>query len=102
MPRNSPFVIALSYEEERILGEKSRKYTAPYCTVVRAKIILLAASGLENEQISQILDVPRRIVTKWRKRFCAERLDGLEDQPRCGRPRSFSPCERCGDQGSGL
>jgi transposase len=91
MPRKSPFLIALSESEERILGEGSRKYSAPYCTVVRAKIILLAASGLENKRISQLLDVPRRIVTKWRKRFYFERLDGLEDQPRCGRPRSFSP-----------
>ncbi len=91
MPRSSPFIIALSCAEEQILVERSRQYTASYCKVVRAKIVLLAASGMENEQISQLLDVPRQIVTKWRKRFYYERVDGLNDQPGRGRPRSFSP-----------
>lgn len=91
MPRNSPFVIALSCAEEQILIERSRQYTASYCKVVRAKIILLAASGMENEEISQRLDVPRQIVTKWRKRFYYGRVDSLDDQPGRGRPRSFSP-----------
>jgi transposase len=91
MPRTSPFIIALSCTEEQILVETSRQYTASYCKVVRAKIVLCAASGMENEQIAQRLDVPRRIVTKWRKRFYYQRLDGLEDQPGRGRPRSFSP-----------
>lgn len=102
MPCDSPFIIALSAEEERILVDTSTKYTAPYYKVVRAKILLMAASGMDNEHISQVLDVPRRIVTKWRKRFYYHRLDGLEDQPRCGRPRSFSPSEHCGNQGSRL
>ncbi len=91
MPRSSPIIIALSCAEEQILVERSRQYTASYCKVVRAKIVLLAASGMENEQISQLLDVPRQIVTKWRKRFYYERVDGLDDQPGRGRPRSFSP-----------
>lgn len=91
MPRSSPFIIALSCAEEQILVERSRQYTASYCKVVRAKIVLLAASGMKNEQISQLLDVPRQIVTKWRKRFYYERVDGLDDQPGRGRPRFFSP-----------
>jgi len=91
MPRNSPFIIALSRAEEQILIERSRQYTASYCKVVRAKIIILAASGMENEEISQRLDVPRQVVTKWRKRFYYERVEGLDDQPGRGRPRSFSP-----------
>lgn len=102
MSCNSPFVIALSSVEEQVLIEYSRKYTAPYYKVVRSKIILMAASGLDNEQISQLLDVPRRIVTKWRRRFYYGSLDGLEDQPRCGRPRSFSPSEHGGNQGARL
>ncbi len=102
MPRTSPFFIALSYTEEQILVERSRQYTAPYCQVVRARIILFAASGLDNEQIAQRLEIARPVVSKWRKRFYYERLDGLEDEPRCGRPRSFSPSEHCGDHSSGL
>jgi hypothetical protein len=91
MPRSSPFIIALSCTEEQVLVQRSRQYTASYCMVVRSKIILLAASGLKNEQIAQMLDVPRQIVSKWRKRFYYERVDGLDDQPGRGRPRSFPP-----------
>jgi transposase len=102
MPRTSPFVIALSSTEEHILVETSRRYSAPYYEVVRTKIVLSAASGTENEEIFERLDVPRPIVSKWRKRFFFERLDGLEDLPRCGRTGSFSPSEHCRNQSSRL
>jgi transposase len=91
MPRHSPFAVVLTEEEERRLQEVARKYTSPYCEVARAKVILLAAEGIENKQIGLRLDVPRQIVSKWRKRFCLERLAGLESRPRRGRPRTFSP-----------
>jgi len=69
----------------------SRKYTSSYFKVVRAKVILLAAQGLRNDQIADRLSLPRQIVSKWRKRFFQERLPGLEDLPRAGRPPVFSP-----------
>jgi len=59
--------------------------------VVRAKAILLAAKGLRNDQIAERISIPRQIVSKWRKRFFEERLDGLENLPRPGRPPVFSP-----------
>jgi transposase len=102
MSCKSPFVIALSCAEEQTLVENTAKYTISHYKVVRSEIILLAASGFDNEHISQVLDVPRRIVTKWRKRFYLEGLEGLEDRPRCGRPRRFSPSEHCRNQSSGL
>jgi transposase len=91
MPRHSPYAVKLTDEEQRSLQEVTRKYTSPYCEVVRAKVVLLAAEGLENTEIAQRLDLPRQIVSKWRKRFCGERLAGLESRPRRGRPGSFSP-----------
>lgn len=91
MPRTSPYPIVLAPDEQRHLESVSRKYTSSYCGVVRAKVILLASQGLENESIGQRLDLPRQIVSKWRKRFFEKRLAGLEDQPRRGRPREFSP-----------
>jgi transposase len=78
-------------EEQRQLQEVARKYTSPYCDVARAKTILMAAQGMENKEIGLRLDLPRQIVSKWRKRFCAQRLAGLESLPRRGRPRTFSP-----------
>lgn len=91
MPRNSPYSIVLSGEERDKLEAIARKYTSPYCDVIRAKVVLLAAEGFENKEIGEHLDLPRQIVCKWRKRFFDERLAGLEEQPRRGRPRDFSP-----------
>ena len=91
MPRYSPFAVTLTEEEGRRLQEMARKYTSPYCDVARAKVILMAAEGLANKDIGLRLDLPRQIVSKWRKRFCLERLAGLESRPRRGRPRTFSP-----------
>ena len=91
MPRKSPYAIKLAEEERQGLCKLVRKYTAPYFEVVRAKAILLAAEGLENKQIGERLDLPRQIVSKWRKRFFYERMAGLQDRPRSGRPRAFSP-----------
>jgi len=91
MPRKSPFNIELTREEREKLEATAQKYTLPYSDVIRAKIILLAAEGLENKQISKRLDLPRQIVSKWRKRFFEERLAGLDERPRHGRPSVFSP-----------
>ena len=91
MPRNSPYVISLTDVERRNLEAIARKYMSPYADVMRAKIILLAARGLQNKEIGQRLDVPRQIVSKWRKRFFEQRLAGLQEMSRCGRPRSFPP-----------
>lgn len=82
MPRTSPYVIQLSPEERQQLDAISRKYTAPYMVVMRAKIVLLAADGWRNDRIAARLDMPRQIVGKWRKRFFESRFDGLLDLPR--------------------
>jgi transposase len=91
MPRESPSQIKLTAEERRILQERARKYTLPYRDVVRARMILLAAQGLENKAIAKELHLPRPKVSKWRQRFFYRRLAGLEDEPRRGRPSAFSP-----------
>ena len=90
MPRRSPFKITLSAEERRILAERARKYTLPYFNVMRAKMILRAAEGLGNDEIAARLDVGRDVVSQWR-RFFEQRLPGLEELQRSGRPRVFSP-----------
>jgi len=91
MPRSSPFEIVLTAEEREALEAMARKYTSPYRDVVRAKVVLLAAEGLQNIEIARRLDLPRQIVSKWRKRFFEERLEGLQERPRRGRPPTFSP-----------
>ena len=94
MPRESPYRIRLSRDERRILETRSRRYTLPYREVIRARIVLLAAQGLENSVIGERLDLPRPVVSKWRKRFFEEGLAGLEERPRRGRPLRFPPQPR--------
>lgn len=91
MLRHSPYTILLSNEELDYLEAASAQYTSPYFEVIRAKIVLYAALGMENQEIADRLDLPRQIVSKWRKRFYDRRLEGLLDDPRTGRPPAFSP-----------
>jgi transposase len=94
VPRRSPFTITLTKEEAEILRRRARKYTLPYFQVVRAKMILLASDGLQNDEIAEELNTPREVVSLWRKRFFHERLPGLEERARPGRPRVFPPRRR--------
>jgi transposase len=91
MSRKSPYRVLLSADEKKQLQDTARKYTSPYCDVMRAKIILLASEGFSNKQIGERLDLPRQIVSKWRKRFFDQRLAGLQEKPRRGRPGAFPP-----------
>ena len=91
MPRKSPYDVVLGQDERIALQAITRKYTSPYCDVMRAKVILLAAEGLSNKQIGEQLQLPRQIVSKWRKRFFEQRLAGLQERPRRGRPALFPP-----------
>ena len=59
--------------------------------MTRAKIVLLAAHGLSNDQIAARLDMPRQIVSKWRKRFYENGFPGHYELPRGGAPTRFSP-----------
>ncbi|MGH9364938.1 MAG: helix-turn-helix domain-containing protein [Thermoanaerobaculia bacterium] len=94
MPRKSPFTVRLTDEERSLLESVIRKYTSSYRDVIRSKIVLYAAEGLDNDEIAARLDTSRQIVSKWRKRFVRKRLTGLEEQPRHGRPARFSPQRR--------
>jgi transposase len=82
-------LIELSEADRAVLEARSRTYTAPFAEVVRARIVLLAAEGESNTTIAARLDVHVGVVSRWRKRFCGSGLDGLDDRPRSGRPRSF-------------
>ncbi len=91
VPQKSPYKIILAKHERQELARRANKYTLPYCKVLRAKMILLAHQGLSNNEIADRLSTRREIVSLWRKRFFEERLDGLEDRQRPGRPRVFPP-----------
>ena len=102
MPRSSPYAITLSSAEEAELRRRAAKYTLPYFQVQRARMILYAADGVTNDEIAERLDTRREVVSLWRKRFFADRLAGLEEHARTGRPRIFSPRPRRSSEGLGL
>ena len=68
--------------------------TAPYRQVQRARLLLGAAAGKTNQAISQETGLGWRSVGMWRRRFIDERLAGLEDRPRPGKPRSYTDADR--------
>jgi hypothetical protein len=58
MPRTSPYHIELTGDERNRLEVTARRYSSPHRDVARAKIVLLAAEGLPNDEIAARLDTP--------------------------------------------
>ena len=102
MSRRSPYAIELTPEERTELERRSRRQTATRREVFRARIVVLAANGLRNDEIAERLGTVRTTVSRWRKRFFEDRAAGLHDRPRSGRPRTFSPSGGRRDQGPRL
>jgi transposase len=77
--------------EERELRRRAGQDTRSYREMIRARLVLLAAEGLTDVEIAARLDCTDRMVAKWRCRFAAEGLAGLDERPRPRWPRSFPP-----------
>ncbi|MGO9148423.1 MAG: hypothetical protein ACLQFX_01875 [Acidimicrobiales bacterium] len=52
MPRKSPYVLKLTTAQRGELEARARRYTLPYRDVMRAKVVLMAADGLDNDEIA--------------------------------------------------
>lgn len=89
MGRPSPFAVSLNDEDRRELKRRVRCGRAEHRTVVRARIVLLAADGATNVEIARRLDIAVNTASKWRKRFATHGIDGLSDLERSGRPKTF-------------
>ncbi len=84
--RKAP-VIVLTPEDRDYLGKCAKGRRTQARLVMRAKIILLAADGMENQQIAERLDTSRQTVGLWRQRYEEKGREGIEkDAPRGGRP----------------
>jgi transposase len=90
MPSFPVVSIELSEVEREQLESWSRRGTTAQALAQRSRIVLLVADGLRIGEIATRLDVHRNTVAKWRRRFAAERLDGLVDEPRPGQPRTIT------------
>lgn len=79
--------IALSDEELAQLTSWARGRSTPHRVVLRARIVLRAAEGVQNKQIAEELGTEPNTCALWRRRFLAARLPGLmSDAPRAGGP----------------
>jgi transposase len=81
--------VKLNADERDFLERRVRRRKVAQGDAVRAEIILRAAEGMNNSEIAHTLGVTRQTVRTWRKRFTKHRLDGLDDEPRCGAPRKI-------------
>ena len=82
--------IGLTDDERAELRRWTRRKKTAQALATRARIVLAAADGLNNAEICARLGVSRPTVQTWRRRFAERRLEGLDDEPRSGRPRSIS------------
>src|SRR3954469_22843682 len=90
MPSFPVVSVGLSEAEREQLESWSRRLRTSRALAERSRIVLLAADGLRTGEIADRLSVHRNTVAKWRRRFEAERLDGLVDEPRPGQPRTIT------------
>src|SRR3954463_6228815 len=90
MPSSVLSPVALSAAERAQLESWTRRRTSAQALALRSRIVLLAADGRNNIAIARELGIHRNVAGKWRSRFLQDRLDGLVDEPRPGRPRTIT------------
>jgi putative transposase len=99
-----PVAIVLTDHERQELELLVRRHTTPQQLALRARIVLAAADGANNCQITRQLDVSLDMVRRWRQRYLALQAaalddlpvaDRLTDAPRPGKPRQISAEQEC-------
>jgi len=90
MPATSPFVIVLTATEEAVLTVRARSGRTEHRDRVRARIVLAAAAGVSNTAIAAELGLCVDTARRWRRQFATDRIEGLVDRPRTGRPHRFT------------
>jgi transposase len=82
--------IVLSDDERMVLERWARRPKSAQALALRCRIVLAAAGGATNQEVAAQLSCHPTTVGKWRNRFAADRLDGLHDEPRPGKPRTIT------------
>lgn len=84
------YQVELRADEYQQLAQMLRRGTHGARTLIRARILLHAASGLSDEEIAQEVDTSVATIERTRKRFADARLAALEERPRPGRKRCLT------------
>lgn len=93
MPNPKLPELTLSDDEARTLRAWVRRRKTAQALALRSRIVLRCAEGGSNSEIAAELGIGRAMVAKWRSRFVVNRLDGLLDEPRPGRPRTITDAQ---------
>jgi transposase-like protein len=92
MAREAP-IIRFRLDEAQQLQTIANARSTPQALAFRARLLLRCGQTDKptNQQVAAELRCAPDTVSKWRRRFQRQRLDGLHDAPRSGRPPTFSP-----------
>jgi transposase len=95
MPHPVAVPIVLTDAEREQLQVWAHTPTGARALALRSRIVLACAdaAGQPNSAISETFGISRATVTKWRNRFAADRLGGLLDGSRPGRPRTIADAD---------
>jgi len=85
--------VSLTADEHTRLEALVRAHSTPQALALRCRLILRSAAPdhPSNIQVATELACERHTVGRWRQRYLQHGLIGLQDAPRAGRPRRFSP-----------
>lgn len=93
MPPGRPIPpLTLTDDERETLERWARRPTTAQALAQRARVVLGCAAGKTNTVLARELRLTNQTVGKWRTRFLGQRLPGLLDEPRSGRPAGLVPC----------
>ena len=95
--------VTLTHDDQSRLESIVRAHSTPQALAFRCQVILRAAAPdhPSNLQVANDLQCNRHTVGRWRHRYLAQGLNGLQDAQRPGRPRRFSPLSASGCDGDG-
>ena len=98
MPVPRAAQVTLAEDERCRLESLVRAHSTPQALACRCQVILRAAAPdrPSNLHVAQELHCNRHTVGRWRSRYLQQGLQGLQDAPRPGRPRRFSPLTTSG------